>query len=79
MLNRTTAEIREAVEKYAAERKILLVLPANQVVYADKTLDITDAVMKRLNIVRPPKDAPAAEAPRVAPPAVAPEAVPPAK
>ena len=57
MLKRTTAEIREAVEKCAAERKLTLVLAANQVVYADKALDITDVVMQRLNIRRPAKDA----------------------
>ena len=56
MLKRTTSEIREAVEKFAAEKKIQAVLPANQVVYYEKTLDITDAMMKRLNIQRPAKD-----------------------
>ena len=55
MLKRTTAEIREAVEKYATENKLSLVLPINQVVYGDKALDITDAIMKRLNIKRPGK------------------------
>lgn len=56
MLKRTTAEIREAVEKYAAEKKIQFVLPANQVVYFDKTFDITDVMMQRLNIQRAAKD-----------------------
>jgi len=55
MLKRTTAEIREAVEKYATENKLSLVLPINQVVYGDKALDVTDAIMKRLNIQRPGK------------------------
>jgi Skp family chaperone for outer membrane proteins len=55
MLKRTTAEIREVVAKHAAEKKITLVLPDNQAVYFDKTLDITDDIMKALNIHRPEK------------------------
>ena len=67
MLKRTTGEIREAVEKYAAANRILLVLPATAVISRDKALDITDPIMKKLNIVRPTtNDAPAAikDAPR---------------
>ena len=54
MVKRTTSEIRSAVDKYATEHKILLVLPASAVLYQEKTLDITDAIMKRMNIQRPP-------------------------
>ena len=55
MLKRTAAEIREMVAKYAADKKIALVLPDNQTVYSEKTLDITDDIMKALNIHRPEK------------------------
>ena len=67
MLKRTTGEIREVVEKYAADNRVLLVLPATAVISRDKALDITDHIMKKLNIVRPPKDkdpAAAKDAPR---------------
>jgi Skp family chaperone for outer membrane proteins len=57
MVRTTTEDIREAVGKYAAERKVLLVLPQAAVLYQDKALDITDAVMKRMNIQRPPPGA----------------------
>lgn len=79
MLKRTTAEIREAVEKYALENKIALVLPANQVVFGEKALDITDAIMKRLHIERPAKveagkTGPAADVDVAAPAAITPAA-----
>ena len=57
MVKRTTSEIRSAVDKYATEHKILLVLPASAVLYQEKTLDITDAILKRMNIQRPPPSA----------------------
>ena len=61
MLKRTTGEIREAVEKYAADNHVLLVLPATAVISRDKALDITDVIMKKLKIVRPlPDNEPAA-------------------
>jgi len=57
MLKKTFNEIREVVSKFAAERKLPLVLPGNQVVYFDKTLDITDDILKQMNIQRPAKEA----------------------
>jgi len=57
MLRRTTDKIRLVVEAYAAEKKIDMALPANQVFYFHKTLDITDAIMKRMNIQRPTPEA----------------------
>lgn len=57
MLKRTTSEIRGVIEKYAAENKLALVLPMNQVVYGEKSLDITDAILKRMHIQRPPPGA----------------------
>jgi Skp family chaperone for outer membrane proteins len=55
MLKKIIADLREVVGKYAAEKKIKLVLPAAQVVYNEPTLDITDAILKRMNIERPAK------------------------
>jgi Skp family chaperone for outer membrane proteins len=55
MLKKTVQELRDLIGKYAAEQKITVVLPAGQVVYSDKALDITAAVLKQLNV------APAAE------------------
>lgn len=56
MLKKTFNEIREVIRKYAAERKLQVVLSANQVVYSDKNLDITDAILKQMNIVPTPKE-----------------------
>ena len=76
MLKKTVNEIREVIKKYAAERKLQVVLAANQVVYSDKTLDITDAILKQMNIVPPAKDTEAVPLLRetVAPTAVHPAA-----
>lgn len=63
MLKRTSAEIRDAIEKYAAEQKILLVMPTAQVVFADKRLDITDTMMKRMNLQPAPREDKPLEAP----------------
>jgi outer membrane protein len=56
MLKKTLGELREVVGKYAEEHKIQVVLPANQTVFSDKAIDITDAILKQMNIQRPPKD-----------------------
>jgi len=56
MLKKTIGEIREVVGKYAEDKKIQLVLPAGQVVFSEKTLDITEAILKQLNIPSPVKD-----------------------
>lgn len=61
MTRKTVGEIRAAVEKYAAEKKIQLVLPAStgqvmsasQILYHDRAIDITDAILKQMNIQRP--------------------------
>jgi outer membrane protein len=57
MVKKTVSEIREVVTKYALEQKIQLVLPANQVVFNNPTFDITDAILKQMNIQRPAKTA----------------------
>ena len=57
MLKKTFNEIREVIRKYAEEKKLQVVLSANQVVYGDKTLDITDAILKQMNIPLPAHDA----------------------
>ena len=56
MLKKTVSEIRDVIKKYAAERKLQVVMAANQVVYSDKTLDITDAILKQMNITPASKD-----------------------
>jgi len=55
MLKKIIGDLREVVGKYAAEKKIQLVLPAAQMVYSEKSLDITDAILKQMNIERPAK------------------------
>ena len=57
MLKKTVNEIREVIRKYAEEKKLQVVLSESQAVYSDKTLDITDAILKLMNIVPTPKDA----------------------
>ncbi|MEI8243913.1 MAG: OmpH family outer membrane protein, partial [bacterium] len=53
MLKKTIGELRESVAKYAEDRKIQIVLPAGQTVFNDKTLDITDGVLRQMNVPRP--------------------------
>ena len=74
MLKKTFGEIREIVRKYADERKIDVVLSGNQVVYSSKTLDITDAILKQMNIAAPASAAAPATATPATPAARAPEA-----
>lgn len=64
MVKKTVNELRTVIGKYADERKIQLVLPANQMVYNDKMLDITDAILKQMNVQRPPKESESASAAR---------------
>jgi hypothetical protein len=55
-VRKTIAELREVIGKYADEHKLRIVLPANQVVYQVKGLDITDAILKAMNIERPARE-----------------------
>ena len=57
MIKKTFNEIREVVRKYAEGRKLPVVFSANQVVYCDKSLDITDAILKQMNITQPAHEA----------------------
>jgi len=79
MLKKTFGELRDVIGKYADERKIQIVLPANQVVYNAKTLDMTDAILKQMNVTRPAQAKEGAAAtpapvPSEAKPAIAPTA-----
>ena len=69
MIKKTIGEIRDVVAKYAEEHKIQVVLPANQAVYNDKSVDLTDAILKQMNIQRPAKDKDDAAKPVVSAPA----------
>lgn len=71
MLKKTIGEIREVVGKYAEEQKLQLVMPAGQVVYSTKALDITAAVMKQMNIQPATKEKEEAAKPDVVKPAPA--------
>ena len=57
MVKKTVGEIRDVIQKYAVEQKIQMVLPSAQVVYNEKALDITDAILKQMNVTRPAKTA----------------------
>ena len=57
MLKKTVSEIREVIGKYAQEHKLHVVLSGSQVVFSDKSLDITSAILKQMNIAQPPKEA----------------------
>jgi outer membrane protein len=55
MQKKTIAELRELIGKYAEEKKIPLVLAAGQVMYNDKTIDITEAILKQFAVLPAPR------------------------
>ncbi len=62
LLKKVIADLRDTIGKYAAEQKIQLVLPAAQAIYNEKALDITDAILKRMNVTRPAEKTAAVDA-----------------
>ncbi|MFZ4396577.1 MAG: OmpH family outer membrane protein [Kiritimatiellia bacterium] len=55
MRKKTVGELREVIGKFAEEKKITLVLFAEATVYNEKSMNITDAILKQLNVQPAPR------------------------
>ncbi|MEI6209995.1 MAG: OmpH family outer membrane protein [bacterium] len=55
MRKKTVGELREVIGKYAEDKKITLVLFAEATVYNEKSMNITDAILKQLNVQPAPR------------------------
>ena len=50
LLRQVTGDIREVVHKYAAEKKLSMVMDSTTLAYFDPAMDVTDEILKRMNV-----------------------------